>query len=82
MIVEWDRARKRAVSCTLFANNIRKRNMLIAEKFISRMVEIYGTRPISTDNSTWYPMAFKFLKLKKPLHPSFFAKKEKCLIEG
>jgi len=55
----------------------KERNMLIAEKFISRIVKIHGKHPVSTDGGTWYPMACKFLKLKHHLHSSL----EKSLIE-
>ena len=55
----------------------RERNMLIAERFISRIVKIHGKHPVSTDGGTWYPMACKFLKLKRHIHSSY----EKSLIE-
>lgn len=55
----------------------KERNMLIAEKFISKIVKIHGKHPVSTDGGTWYPMACKFLKLKHRLHSSL----EKSLIE-
>jgi putative transposase len=55
----------------------RERNMLIAERFISRIVKIHGKHTVSTDGGTWYPMACKFLKLKHHIHSSY----EKSLIE-
>jgi putative transposase len=58
----------------------RERNILIAERFISRIVKIHGKHTISTDGNTWYPMACKFLKLKHHIH-SLLAKKENSLIE-
>ena len=58
----------------------KKRNTLIAERFLSGLVKIHGKHPISTDGGTWYPMACRFLGLKHHIH-SFFAKKEKSLIE-
>jgi putative transposase len=58
----------------------RERNMLIAEKFISDVVMVYGKHQISTDGGTWYSSACKFLRLKHHVH-SFLAKIEKSLIE-
>ena len=55
----------------------RERNMLIAEKFISDIVMVYGKHQISTDGGRWYPQACKFLGLKHHLHSSW----EKSLIE-
>ena len=51
--------------------------MLLAERFLSKLLEEYGEHPVSTDGGTWYPQACKFLKLKHHLHSSF----EKSLIE-
>jgi putative transposase len=61
----------------LAVNVSKERNMLIAERFITRIVKIHGKHPVSTDGGTWYPMACKFLKLKHHLHSSL----EKSLIE-
>ena len=55
----------------------KKRNMLIAERFLSGLVKIHGKDSISTDGGTWYPMAYRFLKLKHHFHSSL----EKSLIE-
>ena len=55
----------------------KERNMLSAERFITRIVKIRGKYPVSTDGGTWYPMACRFLKLKHHLHSSL----EKSLIE-
>ena len=55
----------------------RERNMLLAERFLSNLLEEYGQHPVSTDGGTWYPQACRFLKLKHHLHSSF----EKSLIE-
>ena len=52
-------------------------NMLIAERFITRIVKIDGKHPVSTDGGTWYPMACRFLKLKHHIHSSY----EKSMIE-
>src|SRR3954467_9567867 len=38
------------------------RNMLVAEKFLSKVVEKYGSHSVSTDSGTWYPQACRFLK--------------------
>ena len=51
--------------------------MLIAERFLSGLVKIYGKHPISTDGGTWYPMTSMFLNLTHHVHSSF----EKSLIE-
>jgi putative transposase len=55
----------------------KERNILIAERFVSKLVNIYGSHPVSTDGGTWYPQACRFLKLKHHLHSSL----EKSLIE-
>lgn len=55
----------------------KERNMLIAEKFISDIVKVYGKRPVSTDGGSWYPQACKFLKLDHHIHSPL----EKSLIE-
>jgi putative transposase len=55
-----------------------ERNMLIAERFISSLMNKYDQYPVSTDGGTWYPQACKFLGLKNHhIHPSF----EKSFIE-
>ena len=55
----------------------RERNMLLAERFLSNLLEEHGEHPVSTDGGTWYPQACRFLKLKHHLHSPF----EKSLIE-
>jgi putative transposase len=55
----------------------KERNMLLAERFLSNLLEEHGQHPVSTDGGTWYPQACRFLKLKHHLHSSF----EKSLIE-
>ena len=37
--------------------------MLIAERFISSLVQIHGKHPVSTDGGTWYPQACRFLNV-------------------
>ncbi len=62
----------------ILAINISKeRNMFIADRFLSYIVEEFGHHPVSTDGGTWYPQACKFLKLKHHIHSPF----EKSLIE-
>ena len=55
----------------------RERNMLLAERFLSSLLEEHGQHPVSTDGGTWHPQACRFLKLKHHLHSSF----EKSLVE-
>ncbi|MBA3750727.1 MAG: IS6 family transposase [Nitrosopumilus sp.] len=55
----------------------KERNMFVAERFISDLVEINGKHPISTDGGTWYPQACRFLGLEHHIHSSH----EKSLIE-
>jgi putative transposase len=42
----------------------KKRNMFVAERFISNLVKRYGEHPVSTDGGTWYPQACRFLRLR------------------
>src|SRR5919197_3097870 len=55
----------------------RHRNMLVAESFLSSLIEIYGRHTVYSDGGTWYPEACSSLGLKHRLHTSF----EKSLIE-
>jgi putative transposase len=56
----------------------KERNMFVAERFLSIIVEEYGKHPVSTDGGSWYPhQACRFLKLKHHIHSSF----EKSIIE-
>ena len=62
----------------ILALNISKeRNMLIAERFISSLVQIHRKHPVSTDGGTWYPLACRFLNVDHHIHSSL----EKSLIE-
>ena len=55
----------------------KERNMFVAERFLSKVIEEYGKHPVSTDGGTWYPpQACLFLKLSHHIHSSF----EKSLI--
>ena len=52
--------------------------MLVAEKFISSLIEKYRKHSVYTDGGgTWYPEACRVLKLKHYLHSPL----EKSLIE-
>ena len=55
----------------------KERNMFVAERFLSDIVDKYGQYPVSTDGGTWYPQACKFLKLNHHIHSSY----EKSIIE-
>ncbi len=55
----------------------KERNMFVAERFISGLVQSHGKHPVSTDGGTWYPMACRFLKLNHHIHSSY----EKSIIE-
>jgi putative transposase len=48
-----------------------ERNMFVAERFLSHIVEKYGKHPISTDGGTWYPQACKFWKINHHIHFSY-----------
>jgi len=55
----------------------KERNMFVAERFISGLVQIHGKHPVSTDGGTWYPQACRFLNLDHHIHSAF----EKSLME-
>ncbi len=51
---------------------------VVAERFLSRMVNDYGKHPISTDDGgTWYPLQAKFLELEHYIHSPY----EKSIIK-
>ena len=54
-----------------------ERNMFVAERFLSSLVQEYGKHPVSTDGGTWYPQACKYLKLRHHIHSAY----EKSIIE-
>ena len=59
----------------ILALNISKeRNMLIAERFISSLVQIHGKHPVSTDGGIWYPLACRFLNVDYHIHSSLWRK--------
>ena len=51
--------------------------MLVAEQFIKSLIRKYGKHNISTDGSTWYPQACRFLNIQHNNHSSI----EKSFIE-
>lgn len=55
----------------------KERNILIAEKFISDIVKVYGKHQVSTDGGSRYPQACQFLKIDHHIHSPL----EKSLIE-
>jgi putative transposase len=55
----------------------KERNMFVAERFLSHLLDKYGKHQVSSDGGTWYPQACKFLNLYHHLHSSF----EKSIIE-
>ena len=55
----------------------KERNMFVAERFISEVVDEHGKHPVSTDGGTWYPQACKFLKVEHHIHSHY----EKSIIE-
>jgi putative transposase len=46
----------------------KERNMFVAERFLSNIIENYGYHPVSADCGTWYPQACRFLKLNHHMH--------------
>ncbi len=56
----------------------KERNMFVAERVLSQVVNKYGFHSVSSsDGGTWYPQACRFLNLYHHIHSSF----EKSLIE-
>ena len=55
----------------------KERNMFVAERFLSHVVNKYGLHSVWSDGGTWYPQACRFLKLNHHIHSSF----TKSLIE-
>ena len=55
----------------------KERNMFVAERFLSQVVNKYGLHSVSSDGGTWYPQACRFLNINHHIHSSF----EKSLIE-
>ena len=55
----------------------KERNMFVAERVLSEVINKYGLHSVSSDGGTWYPQACKFLNLQHHIHSSF----EKSMIE-
>ena len=55
----------------------KERNMFVAERYLSDLVEVHGKHPVSTDGGTWYPMACRFIGLEHHIHSPY----EKSIIE-
>ena len=55
----------------------KERNMFVAERFISGLINVNGRDPVSIDGGAWYPMSCRLLGLEHHLHCSM----EKSLIE-
>ena len=55
----------------------KKRNISIAKRFLSYVVNKYGNHQVSSDGGTWYPQACRFLNLYHHLHSTY----EKNIIE-
>ena len=54
---------------------------IVAERFLSSIVNEYGEHPISTDGGgTWYPQACKFLKIGHHIH-SIYTRMKKALLK-
>ncbi len=55
----------------------KKRNMFVAERFLSQVVNKYGLHSVSSDGGTWYPQAFRFLNLYYHIHFIFREKPDR-----
>ena len=55
----------------------RERNMFVAERFLSGLLEEHGEHPVSTDGGAWYPQACRFLRVEHHIHSTY----EKSIIE-
>ncbi|HEY6537028.1 MAG TPA: DDE-type integrase/transposase/recombinase, partial [Candidatus Nitrosocosmicus sp.] len=55
----------------------KERNMFVAERIMSEVVNMYGKHQVSSDGGTWYLQACRFLRLSHHLHSSY----EKSIIE-
>ncbi len=55
----------------------KKRNICVAKRFLSTVINKYGKHQVSSDGGTWYHQACKLLNLPHHLHSSY----EKSLIE-
>ena len=48
----------------------KERNMFVAERILSHVVNRYGKHPVSTDGGTWYPTSLQIFKTRSS--SSFF----------
>ncbi len=48
----------------LAVNISKERNMFVAERFLSQVVNKYGLHSVSSDDGTWYPKAYRFFEDK------------------
>ena len=56
----------------------KERNMfVVAERFLSGLLEEHGEHPVSTDGGAWYPQACRFLRVEHHVHSPY----EKSIIE-
>jgi putative transposase len=55
----------------------KKRNICVAQRFLSTIIEKYGNHQVSTDGGTCYPQGCRFLKLSHHIHSPY----EKSIIE-
>ena len=55
----------------------KERNMFVAERFLSGLLEEHGEHPVSTDGGTWYPQACRFLRIEHHIQSTY----EKSIIE-
>jgi putative transposase len=65
----------------------KERNMFVAERFLSNIVEEYGPHTVSTYGGTWYPQACKFLKvdhhhIHSPYGKSIIDKEQCSILKG
>jgi transposase-like protein len=51
-------------------NISRARNMLVLSSFLESLISKYGRHSVYSDGATWYPEAYKTLRLKHYLHSS------------
>ena len=53
--------------------------MLVAERFLSSLIQSHGKHLVSTDGErTWYPQTCRLLKLRHHLHLRKVSLKESC----
>lgn len=70
-------SKNKQILALFLANKSKERNMFVAERFLSGLINSHGKHPVSTDGGTWYPMASRFLGLKHHLHSPY----ERSMIE-